>query len=123
MKLSKELFNRAKKLDIISFTLNWEGGSDEGYLYIDFEISPKRLNGQSRWELSDTKPEYYAALEQWETDLDRWAHETFAYNGAGDGSRYGDVYEYNLVEGTVTHQEWWMSRQEGELSRDSLETQ
>ena len=123
MKLSKELFNRAKKLDIISFTLNWEGGSDEGYLYIDFEILPKRLNGQSRWKLRETKPEYHAALEQGETDLDSWAHEAFAYGGAGDGNRYGDTYEYNLVEGTVTHQEWWMERNEGELSRDSLETQ
>ena len=123
MKLSKELFNRAKKLDIISFTLNWEGGSDEGYLYVDYEILQKRLNGETKWSLREKNPEYHAALNQWETDLHDWAHRTFAYNGAGTGSRYGDTYEYNLVEGTVTHQEWWMVRQEGGATSDTLETQ
>jgi len=123
MKLSKELFNRAKKLDITSFTLNWEGGSDEGYLYVDYEIAPKRLNGETRWHLRETKPEYHQALLTWETDIEVWAHETFAYGGAGDGTRYGDTYEYDLVEGTVTHQEWWMERQVGGSSRDTLETQ
>jgi hypothetical protein len=123
MKLSKELFNRAKKLDIVSFTLNWEGGSDQGYLYVDYEIASKRLNGESRWKLRETKPEYHQALQTWESDIENWAHETFAYNGAGDGTRYGDVYEYNLVEKTVTHQEWWMTREEGARSSDTMETQ
>ena len=123
MKLSKELFNRAKKLDITSFTLNWEGGSDEGYLYIDYEVAPKRLDGKRIWELRETKPEYYQALQTWGTDLENWAHETFDYGGAGDGTRYGDTYEYDLVEETVTHNEWWMERQEGGSSRDTLETQ
>jgi hypothetical protein len=123
MKLSKELFNQAKKLDIVSFTLNWEGGSDEGYLYIDIEVAEKRRNGQSVYSLRETNPEYYQRLQAWESDLENWAHDTFDYGGAGDGTRYGDTYEYNLVEGTVTHQEWWMERQEGETSRDTMETQ
>ena len=123
MKLSKELFNRAKKLDVVSFTLHWEGGSDEGYLYIDFEIAEKRRNGQGVYTLRETKPEYYRQLQAWEEDLESWAQETFAYGGAGVGTRYGDDYTYDLVEKTVTHSEWWMERQEGGYSSDTLETQ
>lgn len=116
--LTKELFNRCKKLDVIGFTLSFEGGSDEGYLEVDLRITEKRLNGKASWSFIQNSPEHSKLAD----DLYNWADRTYRYNGAGDGNRYGDRYDYDLVNKTVSHQEWWTAYQEGGVDTDSLET-
>lgn len=88
--LSKKIYNRAKELGIETIVLNFSGGDDEGYLDVGMT------------------PEYN---EDFSREIEDWAWEVYDYNGAGDGNAYGDNVEYNLVNGTASTEEWYMTRQ------------
>lgn len=86
---------RAKALGVERINLRFSGGHDEGHLDVDFEP----------WPDDD---ELARVTEE-------WAYETYEYSGAGDGTEYGDDISYDLVEGTVTTDSWFMRREyEGE---------
>ena len=53
------------------------------------------------------------------TDIEQWAWDCIGYNGAGDGNDYGDDLTYDLVNKTVTHNEWCMERTD--TSHDPVE--
>ena len=83
--LSKDIYNKAKEYGITKITLHWAGGSDEGYLHVE----------------TDSKDNYLSK------EIEDWAYEAYEYNGAGDGTDYGDDITYDLKEGTVSHEQWF----------------
>jgi hypothetical protein len=84
--LSKDIYNKAKKLGVEKITLNFSGGSDEGNLYVE------------------TEPKYNSEFAQ---EVEDWAWEVYSYSGAGDGTDYGDTIIYDLKEGKVSTSEWF----------------
>ena len=84
----KKLLEKAESLHIKSITLQWQGGSDEGHLYVD--INPS--NSQT-YTLN--------------TEIEDWAYNAYAYSGAGDGSPYGDNISYNFENKTATCTSWY----------------
>lgn len=96
-----ELINRAKEAGVHRITLNFSGGSDEGYLNVTLN------DGLENHEL--------------ENAIEEWAWEVYDYNGAGDGSDYGDdiVYDLKTMKATIT--DWFMTRSEGGAYSEDLE--
>jgi len=97
--LKKEIYNKAISLGVTKITLRFSGGNDEGCL--DVEVQPWNL------ELAN--------------EVQAWAWDVYDYNGAGDGSDYGDDITYDLVNKKATAQEWYTARQEGEEYEESLD--
>lgn len=83
--LSKDIYNKAKELGVKQIVLRFSGGNDEGYLSV---------------ETDPYKPDL-------ETEIDSWAWDAYEYNGAGDGSDYGDTITYDLEKGEVSADEWF----------------
>lgn len=104
--LNKEIYEKAKTLGVERIVLNFSGGSDEGYLYVTLYPLSKGKN----IDLSDLNAE-----------VENWAYDAYDYSGEGDGNKYGDDIEYDLVNHTASSKEWYMARQEGELEKGSLE--
>lgn len=96
-KLPKTLFDRAIALKVDEIHLNFSGGSDEGYLNVNLIY-----NG-----------EHNSQLGKLERDIENWAWDVYSYNGAGDGSDYGDDIVYDLVNKRAVTTEWYTARQEG----------
>lgn len=94
--LPVRIVNRAKQLGIKSITLQFSGGSDEGYLDVDYDMpgDPGYDNDFSRM-------------------VEDWAWNVYAYSGAGDGSDYGDNITYDLVNNKASVQEWFTERSYG----------
>ena len=91
--LQKELYNKLKELGVKRFTLAFEGGNDEGYLDVEiypYDLDDREINGE----------------------IEDWAWSVYEYSGAGDGSGYGDKIMYDLEEGKVSTESWFMQRQE-----------
>lgn len=84
--LSKKIHDKAKQLGIDVIVLNFSGGSDEGYLYVN------------------TAPKSDSDFNQ---EIEDWAWNVYDYSGGGDGNDYGDDITYNLKEGKVYSQEWY----------------
>lgn len=85
-KLPSDIMDELKALDIKTVELKWSGGSDEGYLHVETD---KKIPNE---------------LDQ---KINKWAWSEEGYNGAGDGSEYGDNITYDLEHGTVSHEEWY----------------
>ena len=103
----------ALTLGVDTITLHWSGGNDEGYLTVSFGsqknvVLTDRTQGRTTREL--------------EREIEDWGHETYQYNGAGDGTRYGDDITYYLKEGTVSVPEWQMVEARGDENFDTMET-
>ena len=96
--LSKELFNEAIRLGIYTITLNFSGGSDEGYL--DIDIVPDNSEFEKKVEL--------------------WAWEVYSYSGAGEGYSYGDTIEYDIENMKSKHSDWYYERTEGDESIQNI---
>lgn len=103
--LSKEIYNKAKKLGITKIVLNFSGGSDEGFLNVT--LYPWDQNK------SDEHNELNAEVEN-------WAWDVYSYSGAGEGNDYGDDIEYDLVNNKVTSQEWYTARTDGDSDEIDL---
>lgn len=95
--LRKDLFERAKELGITSIALHFSGGSDEGFLNMEF-------GGDV-----DVPAEF-------QNEIDTWAFEAYDYGGTGDGTEYGDDIEYDLVKMTATSQSWCHVAEYGDSS-------
>lgn len=110
--LPLKFMTRALTLGISGIQLNWSGGSDEGHLYIDLRNE-------------DRKPIYGSTDEgivNFRTEIEEWVYDAIPYNGAGDGSSYGDIICYNLKEGTVSTEVWWTEEIYGGKKSDTMET-
>jgi hypothetical protein len=101
----KKLFDRATELGIKKVSLNFEGGNDEGYLYVSV------LRGKSREDmLPESWEQYMKHCLQFENDVENWAWENYSYSGAGEGHPYGDNIIYNIEEKTVSAEEWYTQK-------------
>lgn len=109
--LSKKIYDKAKELNIKEISLEFSGGSDEGYLYVNFDYNKDRTEEQKKAEC-----QFYGEVEE-------WAWDAYEYSGAGDGSDYGDNIVYDLDKGTVSTQEWYTRRNYDEPTEIKLETQ
>lgn len=105
--LSKEIYEKALELNVEEIDLKFTGGSDEGYCYVDV-VTKDRIRKNNVSEISE-----------FEQEIEEWVWKTFDYSGAGDGNDYGDNITYDLVNNTVSHEEWYMERHyEEEISQD-----
>ena len=84
--LSKDIYNRAKAAGVETITLNFQGGSDEGFLYIHINPATGALT---------------------EEEVEEWAWEQYDYSGAGEGSDYGDNIQYDIKNDTASHTSWY----------------
>lgn len=91
--IPKTILTKAKKLGIEKITLEFNGGSDEGFLEVSFAPS------NSSEDLDSLRDSVYD-----------WAWEAYTYRGAGDGSDYGDTIVYDLKNKTVATSYWQMER-------------
>lgn len=91
--LPADIAELLKKNNVPSFALMFEGGNDEGYLDVDMMYFEGNRDELTRM-------------------IEDWAWNAYSYNGAGDGNRYGTHIVYDLVNGKVTINDWYMERQE-----------
>jgi len=117
--LTRELLNYLKEHGVIKFTISYSGGSDEGYYYGDInEHDDILLDGKPHADLTK------AAVQKAGEMIDRWAdYPGGYYNGAGDGTDYGDDFTYDLEKGTVEHTEWYHAPQEIKHQPTRIETE
>ncbi len=97
--LKKKLYTKAKELGVKNIILQFSGGSDEGNLNVELE------------------PEWN---QEFANEVEDWAWEVYSYNGAGDGSDYGDNIDYDIKNGKVTTSEWFTSYQTNENEAENL---
>lgn len=97
--LPLEFFTRAKELKIEKITLNFSGGSDEGYLNVYF--------------YGDAETIYTIEGENLNREIEEWANNAYDYSGAGEGYDYGDDICYDLKKNKVFFSEWYYSRHDG----------
>lgn len=103
--LPKNILEECKKQGVTSFTLQFTGGNDEGYLDVEFDT---RKGG------------YHAGLNDLSKFIESWAWDVYGYNGAGDGNEYGDSITYDLVQNKIQMLEWWHSRQEAHSEPEKI---
>ncbi len=114
--LKKELYEKAKELGIDKITLEFSGGSDEGYLYVYTE-------GRSVPRVTQPDDEVLRKkIRQLESDIDEWVWTVYEYSGAGDGTSYGDTITYDLKNEKMSTQEWAHVVEKGEELDDTLVT-
>ena len=102
--LPKKFYDALLALKVEELCLHWSGGDDQGYL--DIQTVPDSI------DIGDLHDQ-----------IDEWAWLEYGYNGAGDGSDYGDDITYNLTKGIVTTSEWFTIRQESEPETERIELQ
>ena len=104
--MPKELLAKLEAAGINEIVLAFSGGYDEGHLDVTLD------NGHDlhAHELAD--------------EVYEWAIDAYEYGGAGEGVGYGDNYTYDLVNKTVSHDEWFYQPQScdnGSISFDDLD--
>lgn len=114
--ITKALYKKAKSMGITKIQLEFQGGSDEGYLNVGLQNAEGSVPSKSTWMTLDSDQE-----DDLKQEIEEWAWEAYSYSGAGDGSDYGDDITYDLVENTVETQEWFTSRDyQGSVDHDLL---
>ncbi len=111
--LNKDIYNKAKELNIEQIELSFSGGHDEGYLNVNTvvkdgwrSLAQAKQNfdvAQVGVNLSQRRVEEQVALEG---EIEKWAFVAYDYDGGGSGSDYGDNFVYNLIKNTVTFNHW-----------------
>ena len=99
--LPKALYDQLVSAGVNSFTLEFQGGSDEGYLEIHY--TGERMSGDIRQAIED------------------WAWSAYSYSGSGDGSDYGDDITYDLKNKTASCSDWSMVRTDGPTHQGKLQ--
>jgi hypothetical protein len=89
--IDKDLADKLKSEGVDRATLNFQGGDDSGYLTVDLEFA----------EEADKSYDYDLARQ-----VEDWAWTVYRYNGAGDGTDYGDDVVYDFKANTVHHDGW-----------------
>lgn len=106
--LPRKMYIELIEAGVTEVTLQFMGGSDEGYLEVDFV----RANDASDLP-RERRRELYNAIEE-------WAERVYYFSGAGVGTAYGDDIRYNLRDNTVTTQGWYEVVQYGDEVRTPL---
>jgi hypothetical protein len=104
--ISAKLYNFLKENKVKGFELRFTGGSDEGWLDVS-------INNDSDFEHDE-----FGEICQ---TIEKWAWSVYEYSGAGDGSDYGDNITYDLENGSVSSEEWYMVAQHSDPENSTLE--
>tara|TARA_Y100000310_G_scaffold323856_1_gene384873 strand:- start:114 stop:479 length:366 start_codon:yes stop_codon:yes gene_type:complete len=115
--LKKELYEKAIELGVDCVSLEFSGGSDEGYLYVQADHG-----WEANWNTQEELKEHRKKVHMFESDVEEWAWTVYEYSGAGDGTSYGDTITYDLNNQTMSSQEWYHAVQKGEEYHDTLVT-
>lgn len=103
--LKKEIFDKARELGITEIHLEFQGGSDEGYVYVNCSHPDRRDFHEFQQEIKD------------------WVWQVYDYSGIGEGVDYGDNITYKIVEAVfsdgawkipTTSQDWYHQPEYGE---------
>lgn len=97
--LPKALYDQLVSAGINSFELQFQGGSDEGYLEV--YSTPYGLDPDGK--------------------IEDWAWSVYEYSGAGCGEGYGDTIIYDLKNKTASCSDWSMVRTEGATEQKELQ--
>ena len=100
--LPREFYDRAKEMGVSQIVLNFQGGSDEGYIHAGLRCD-FASGGPSENDIHVLT-----------SDIEDWAYGAYAYNGAGDGNVYGDIITYDLELNKVGTEEWWTTTEESQ---------
>ena len=105
--LSKKIYDTAVSLKVEIIKLHFEsGGWGAGYLDV-------QLDGM-------IESPYNKELLQFIKDVERWAWDVYSYNGAGDGTEFGDSITYELNRKIAHRTEWWYERQERKIDDEAF---
>ena len=125
--LKKELYERLAALGADIVTLEFSGGSDQGYLYVGVEgdniAQYMAINGHHKFTGTFPPDEIRKEIHRLQSDIEEWAWTVYEYSGAGEGISYGDTITYDLKNQTMSSKEWYHAVKEGEEYHDTLETQ
>jgi hypothetical protein len=119
--LPRELYARAKKLNVTKIFLEFRAGHAEGILEASIEWSKKlneqtihtvrmRHGSQGRIGVRQVGPYLPDSRVLLNDDIQEWMEQTWDYSGADDGTSYGDDLTYDLVENTVEASQWRYER-------------
>lgn len=96
--MSRELLEEAKRLGIETISVDLSGGSDEAFVDVSFDAG------------STDDKEIERARSALEESVREVVEDTvcdkYGFSGAGEGTDYGDEYEYHINSGTITKREW-----------------
>lgn len=95
--LKREHYERAQKLGIKKIMFNFSGGSDEGFLDVNYEPNIENIKSKDWMKVRILLDE-----------LSDWAWSVWHYSGAGCGSDFGDDIEYDLENKSASHIGWQM---------------
>ena len=83
--LKKELYERVVALGGDIVTLEFSGGSDEGYLYVE-------IRGDNMAQYGEQTDEVRKKIRDLESDIEEWVWTVYQYSGAGDGASFIGFY-------------------------------
>ena len=90
--LPRKIFDELKRQSIAELELQFSGGSDVGYLTVQFkDESGQIMDGD---------------FDEFKEQVENWAWEVYDYSGAGCGSDFGDNIAYNVENNTVKTASW-----------------
>jgi hypothetical protein len=101
--IRQKLIDRARELGVTEIQLAFRGGSDEGYLDVEFQ-APGRAN---HWQ--DVE------LTKFASQVEEWAWSVYRYSGAGEGNDYGDTIIYDLKNNKARSQTWCYEYKEDDV--------
>ena len=116
--LPKHIYNKAIELNVGKIILHWSGGSDVGYLNISLygkdNSDPKNEDNKSTSDYRHICFERKAHLPleayTFSDEIESWAEDAYDYNGAGDGTDYGDDVTYDINKKTIVISSWCLER-------------
>ncbi len=91
--LKKEIFDKARELGITEIHLEFQGGSDEGCVYVNC-THPEKIR------------QYGNESCKFEQEIEEWVWQVYEYSGAGEGTDYGDNITYHIKEAVEENGTW-----------------
>lgn len=86
--LKREIFDKARELGITEIHLEFQGGSDEGWVYVNCVHADRR------------------DFHEFQQEIEDWVWQVYDYSGAGDGTDYGDNITYKIGEAVEENGAW-----------------
>ena len=107
--IPKKLYDDAKAVGVKKIFIELSGGSDEGYCSVNVSFANND---------TENNPKRFECIEA----IEEWANEVYGdeYNGAGDGTDYGDDITYDLENNTASTNEWVMRRVDFDVNTEEL---
>lgn len=87
--LKKEIFDKARELGITEIQLEFQGGSDEGWVYVNC-----------------IHPAGSGEFQKFAGEIEEWVWQVYDYSGAGEGTDYGDNITYKVAEAVEENGTW-----------------